>query len=181
MGWAGTACWAHGPRFCSLPQPHMAWAPDQALSPTLRWPLVASATDFGSECLVGVGGWYLGFPLSAYPASANPLWPWAGVGSAWLCPWFPWAQPHLAPVASAVAGDRIRPLCLKCILQRPRHCPILPWQKRLTAMQCNGAHLSSTLSVPVIELGINMPSQLILITTLKSRHYYPHLQMSASC
>ena len=130
----------------------------------------------------GLGGWYLGFPLPAYPASANPLWPWAGVGSAWLCPWFPWAQLRLAPVASAVAGNRIRPpLCLKCFLQRPRHCPILPRQKRLTAMQCNGAHLSSTLSVPVIELGISMPSQLILITSLKSRHYYPHLQMSASC
>lgn len=44
LGWhslLGTWAW-----FCSLPQPHMAWAPDQALSPTLRWPLVDSATDW---------------------------------------------------------------------------------------------------------------------------------------
>lgn len=59
LGWHGLGwhsllgTWA---RFCSLPQPHIALEPpDQALSPTLRWPLIASATAFGSECVLRMG------------------------------------------------------------------------------------------------------------------------------
>lgn len=74
-----------------------------------------------------------------------------------LCPslCWPWLWPCPAHIGSAVPGNRIQlPLCLKCLLQRLRHCPSLPWQKWLTAMRHSSAHLSSTLSVPVIELGI---------------------------
>lgn len=43
--------------------------------------------------------------------------------------------PCLAPSGSAVAGDSIRlPVCLQCLVQRPRHCPPIPWQ---SGWQCS--------------------------------------------
>ena len=74
----------------------MAWAPDQALSPTLRWPLVASATAFGSERVLRMGGgeWYLGLPLICLPSLYNPT-----LALAWG--WISLAVP-LAPLGPAI-------------------------------------------------------------------------------
>lgn len=80
MDWAGTACWAHGPGFCSSPQPHLAWAPDQVQIPPLRWLLVSSATGFGSDCLVRM----LGEFILCLPPLTPTVWAFSGSGP-WPC------------------------------------------------------------------------------------------------
>lgn len=84
--------------------------------------------------------------------SSGPCWGWVGLAM----PLASLGPALAAPVGSAVAGNIIQlPVCSKCLLQSSRHCPTLPWPKWLTATQYDRAHLSSTLSVPVIELAVS--------------------------
>lgn len=96
-------------------------------SPTLSWPLVTSATGRGIERLVRTLGGYLGLRVPTQPPRAprGPGWGLGRLGSAPVS----LGPPCLAPSGSAVAGDSIQlPVCLQCLVQRPRHCPAVPWQ-----------------------------------------------------